>query len=178
LRDREDDIELLARHFLAELNLIHGTAKALPESAIGVLGLHHWPGNVRELRNFIHRAYILSDQVIDVQILEPVPASCHASELTLSIPVGTSLADVDKKLIFATMALCGGVKKRAADQLGISLKTLYNRLEEYGRHEKKFGDPAYASSENLRTTVAGFRPWPSQLTGDHGSRALYGLGHA
>ena len=178
LRDREDDIELLARHFLAELNSIHGTAKALPESAIGVLGLHHWPGNVRELRNFIHRAYILSDQVIDVQILEPVPASCHASELTLSIPVGTSLADVDKKLIFATMALCGGVKKRAADQLGISLKTLYNRLEEYGRHEKKFGDPVYASSENLRTTVAGFRPWPSQLTGDHGSRALYGLGHA
>jgi transposase len=59
----------------------------------------------------------------------------------LSIPVGTSLADVDRKLIFATMELCGGVKKRAADLLGISLKTLYNRLEEYGRHEKNMAPP-------------------------------------
>ena len=75
------------------------------------------------------------------------------------------------------MALCGGVKKRTADLLGISLKTLYNRLEEYGRHEKKSGDPAYVSSENLRTTVTGFRPWSTQLTGDDGSRALYELGH-
>jgi len=54
------------------------------------------------------------------------------SALTLAIPVGTSLADVDRTLIFATLDLCGGVKKRAADLLGISLKTLYNRLEEYG----------------------------------------------
>ena len=177
LRDREHDIELLARHFLAELNSIHSTAKTLPESAIGVLRSHHWPGNVRELRNFVHRTYILSDEVVDVQMLEPLPASCHASEITLSIPVGTSLADVDRKLIFATMALCGGVKKRAADLLGISLKTLYNRLEEYGRHEKKSDDPAFISLENLRTTVAGFRPLPSQLNGDHGSRALHGLGH-
>ena len=177
LRDREQDIELLARHFLDELNSIHGTAKTLPESAIDVLRMHHWPGNVRELRNFVHRAYILSDQVIDAQALEAEPTSCRASELTLSIPVGTSLADVDRKLIFATMELCGGVKKRAADLLGISLKTLYNRLEEYGRDEKKSGDPVLSSLGNLRTSVAKFRPWPSQLTGDHGSRALHGLGH-
>ena len=177
LRDRAHDIELLARHFLAELNSIHGTAKTLPESAIGLIRSHHWPGNVRELRNFVHRSYILSDQVIDVQMLEPAPTSCYASELTLSIPVGTSLADVDRKLIFATMALCGGVKKRAADLLGISLKTLYNRLEDYGSHEKKSDDPAYISLENLRTTVAGSQTLPSQLTGDHGSRSLYGLGH-
>jgi DNA-binding NtrC family response regulator len=63
--------------------------------------------------------------------------------MTLAIPVGTSLADVDRKLIYATLELCGGVKKRAADILGISLKTLYNRLEEYGPYEgnlKKGGD--------------------------------------
>ncbi len=141
LRDREQDIELLARHFLDELNATHGTAKTLSDSAMSVLRTHHWPGNVRELRNFIHRAYILSDQTIDPQLLEPIPAYCRASSLTLSIPVGTSLADVDRKLIFATMELCGGVKKRAADLLGISLKTLYNRLEEYGRHEKNMAPP-------------------------------------
>ncbi len=136
LRERGRDIEQLALHFLDELNSAHRTAKTLPEPALAVLRTHHWPGNVRELRNFIHRAYILSDQVIDTRILEPAPASCSTSEMTLAIPLGTSLADVDRKLIFATMALCGGVKKRAADLLGISLKTLYNRLEEYGRHEK------------------------------------------
>jgi DNA-binding NtrC family response regulator len=66
--------------------------------------------------------------------------------LTLAIPVGTSLADVDRKLIFATLELCGGVKKRAADILGISLKTLYNRLEEYGPHEvlPKDDDPFFS----------------------------------
>jgi two-component system response regulator AtoC len=136
LRDREQDIELLARYFLDELNATHGTGKTLSDSAMSVLRMHHWPGNVRELRNFIQRAYILSDQMIDPQVLAPVPAYCRSSALALSIPVGTSLADVDRKLIFATMELCGGVKKRAADLLGISLKTLYNRLEEYGRHEK------------------------------------------
>jgi DNA-binding NtrC family response regulator len=136
LRDREHDIELLARHFLDEFNVKNGTAKTLSESAVGVLRLHHWPGNVRELRNFIHRAYILSDQTIDVRMLDPAPASRIANGLTLAIPVGTSLADVDRKLIFATMELCGGVKKRAADLLGISLKTLYNRLEEYSGPKK------------------------------------------
>jgi DNA-binding NtrC family response regulator len=50
---------------------------------------------------------------------------------TISIPVGTPLAEVDRRLILSTLELCGGVKKHAADVLGISLKTLYNRLEEY-----------------------------------------------
>jgi DNA-binding NtrC family response regulator len=136
LRDREHDIELLARHFLDELNLKNGTSKTISESVLGALRMHHWPGNVRELRNFVHRAYILSDQIIDTQMLDPSPISRISNGLTLAIPVGTSLADVDRKLIFATMELCGGVKKRAADLLGISLKTLYNRLEEYSGSKK------------------------------------------
>jgi DNA-binding NtrC family response regulator len=136
LRERGQDIEQLAQHFVSELNSTHGTTKTLSDQVLDVLRTHHWPGNVRELRNFIHRAYILSDQIIDTQMIDSAPASCSTSILTLEIPVGTSLADVDRRLIFATMELCGGVKKRAADLLGISLKTLYNRLEEYGRHEK------------------------------------------
>jgi DNA-binding NtrC family response regulator len=136
LRERGHDIDILARHFLDEFNAAHGTAKQIPPSALAALCNYHWPGNVRELRNFMQRAYILSDQVLDAPTLEAGPARCSATALTLAIPVGTSLADVDRKLIFATLELCGGVKKRAADLLGISLKTLYNRLEEYGNDDR------------------------------------------
>ncbi len=132
LRERGEDISLLAHHFLAELNAAHDTAKQLSARATSTLLDYHWPGNVRELRNFIQRAYILSDRVIDAQALGPGPTHSTATTLTLAVPVGSTLADADRRLIFATLELCGGVKKRAADLLGISLKTLYNRLDEYG----------------------------------------------
>ncbi len=132
LRERGDDIGLLAMHFLAELNAAHGTAKLLSACAPARLQAYHWPGNVRELRNFIQRAYILSDHTLEAPTLTPEPFRSAATSLTLAVPVGSTLADADRRLIFATLALCGGVKKRAADLLGISLKTLYNRLEEYG----------------------------------------------
>lgn len=132
LRDRGSDIELLAAHFLAELNTLHGTDKQMSADALTCLTSHHWPGNVRELRNYIQRAYILSDNTIDASVLAPAVTLSASTGLSLAIPVGTSLAEVDRKLIYATLELCGGVKKRAADILGISLKTLYNRLEEYG----------------------------------------------
>lgn len=132
LRERGDDIGLLASHFLAELNTAQGTAKRLSSRALSTLHAYHWPGNVRELRNLIQRAYILSDQVIDTQVFNPGPVHSTVTTLTLAVPVGCTLADADRRLIFATLELCGGVKKRAADLLGISLKTLYNRLEEYG----------------------------------------------
>ena len=134
LRERGSDLELLAQHFLEDLNAAHVTVKALSADALISLNGYHWPGNVRELRNHVQRAYILSDQVIDAMALALAPALTTQVPvgLSLAIPVGTSLAEVDRKLIFATLELCGGVKKRAADILGISLKTLYNRLEEYG----------------------------------------------
>ena len=132
LRERRDDIELLAQSFLDELNGAHGASKFLTNDALAQLLQYHWPGNVRELRNYMQRAFILSDRSIDAAALAPTQGNQSACSLTLAIPVGTSLAEVDRKLIFATLEMCGGVKKRAADILGISLKTLYNRLEEYG----------------------------------------------
>jgi two-component system response regulator AtoC len=136
LREREGDIELLAEHFLDDFNSTHGTDKTMSPESLAKLSGYHWPGNVRELRNCMQRAYILSDQQIDVSTLLPAGTARQNDGLTLSVPVGTSLADADRKLIFATLELCQGVKKRAADVLGISLKTLYNRLEEYG-HAKE-----------------------------------------
>ncbi len=132
LRERGTDVELLARFFLEDLNAMNQTAKVLSEEGVASLAAYHWPGNVRELRNYVQRAFILSDQVIDAAALAPAMTTQSPAGLALAIPVGTSLAEVDRKLIFATLELCGGVKKRAADILGISLKTLYNRLEEYG----------------------------------------------
>lgn len=135
LRERGNDVALLAQHFLDDLNATHATDKILSDDGLTSLAGYHWPGNVRELRNYIQRAYILSDQVIDAAALTPAFTSQSPIGMALAIPVGTSLAEVDRKLIFATLELCGGVKKRAADILGISLKTLYNRLEEYGPRE-------------------------------------------
>jgi two-component system, NtrC family, response regulator AtoC len=151
LRERGTDVELLAQHFLSESNAAHHSAKVLSPEALKILNTYHWPGNVRELKNYMQRAFILSDEVIDACALTPVFGSQESEKTTLSIPVGTSLAEVDRQLIFATLESCGGVKKRAADILGISLKTLYNRLEEYGEHaeenEKESLLPAPLSNE-------------------------------
>ena len=133
LRERADDIELLAQYFLDEFNGAHGADKRMAPGAAAALAGYHWPGNVRELRNHIQRAFILADRTIDSVLLTPLGAVEPPPGLTLSIAVGVSLAEADRQLIFATLEMCAGVKKRAADVLGISLKTLYNRLEEYGR---------------------------------------------
>lgn len=139
LRERGTDVELLAQYFLEDLNGVNQTDKVLSGEGIAGLAAYHWPGNVRELRNTIQRAFILSDQVIDAAALAPALTAPSPVGLALAIPVGTSLAEVDRQLIFATLELCGGVKKRTADVLGISLKTLYNRLEEYGAHAAMHG---------------------------------------
>ena len=95
--------------------------------------MHSWPGNVRELRNFVQRAYIMADQdvITEVQIPLQVAAAPTSGTAMVSVPVGMSLAEADRQLIFATLEQCAGVKKHAAEILGISLKTLYKRLEDY-----------------------------------------------
>ncbi|AXV79951.1 MULTISPECIES: sigma-54-dependent transcriptional regulator [Ralstonia solanacearum species complex] len=134
LRERGKDVELLAQHFLDQLNAQNNSKKIFLPQAMDTLRAYNWPGNVRELRNYVQRAYIMAD---DTGIsTEAVPLQISTTQAssgsTLTIPVGTSLASADKKIILATLEQCGGVKKRAAELLGISLKTLYNRLEEYG----------------------------------------------
>jgi len=136
LRLRRGDIRLLAQHFLAELNAANGTAKRWSEAAFTLLGSYAWPGNVRELKNLTHRAYILADQQIDASCLPTLPhhdavrAPDDTAEV-LQVRVGSSVGDVEKRLIFATLEQVGGNKQKAAEVLGVSLKTLYNRLSAY-----------------------------------------------
>ena len=129
LRDRGTDIELLAQHFLDVLNKQESTTKKFAPATIAALYAHSWPGNVRELKNYVQRAYILADDVIEPHLAPSVVAQPETAPL-LSVRVGTTLEEVSRRLIEATLAQCGS-KRKAADMLGISLKTLYNRLAAY-----------------------------------------------
>jgi len=129
LREREGDAELLAEHFLAGLNEAEGTAKAFSRQSITTIRAHRWPGNVRELKNAVQRAFILADTEVE---LDFAGLECAAPVGDcLRIPVGTALAEIERKAIYATLDLCEGNKRRCAEMLGVSLKTLYNRLAEY-----------------------------------------------
>ena len=117
------------QHFLEHLNKQEGQSKSFSPGAIAGLCAHSWPGNVRELKNYAQRAYILADEVIEAD-LAPATVTAPDSESLLSVRVGSTLEEVSRRLIEATLAECGS-KRKAADMLGISLKTLYNRLAVY-----------------------------------------------
>ncbi len=133
LRDRGPDISLLAEHFLAEMNQTDGTSKRFTRDALARLRRHAWPGNVRELKNAVQRAMILADEDIDADHL-PLPQAASPEcgpDATMRIAIGTTVAEVERRLILATLAEHGGNKDRTARTLGISLKTLYNKLKKY-----------------------------------------------
>ncbi len=147
LRERDDDVALLAGRFLDELNREEGRAKTFAPEALDQLRAYRWPGNVRELRNVVQRAFIMADAIIDAdrlpaelgKLADP-PAGPY-----LTVPVGSLIADVERKLILATLRQCGGAKEKTAELLGISLKTLYNRLREYGAGGDDKAFPSTAS---------------------------------
>jgi len=135
LREREDDLELLATHLLEELSKQDAREVRLSRQALDVMRMYSWPGNVRELRNVLQRAFILSDGVIQPQALPPEitgdrPPQVGDSDV-LEVQVGMSIAEAERRLIVATLEDVDGNKKRAAEVLGVSLKTLYNRLKAY-----------------------------------------------
>ena len=130
LRDRGNDVELLAEFVLEDLNKSAGTTKRFTPAALDRLLRHNWPGNVRELRNVVQRAYILAEEEVGVESL-PLEAKEKVIAKGLAMEVGTPIEEVQRRHILATLEHCAGDKKKAADLLKISLKTLYNRLREY-----------------------------------------------
>ncbi len=143
LRERDDDIAALARHFLSELSEAEGRQKTLSAGALAALREYSFPGNVRELRNAVEHAFILAEDEIEVGHLpanigvsRPRPAQGASLPSAkgpngFAVEVPAALADVERRVILATLEALDRDKARAADALGISLKTLYSRLREY-----------------------------------------------
>jgi len=143
LRERGDDIDLLAAHFLSGLNTQAMTQKHLAAAARMTLKQHSWPGNVRELKNCIERAFILGDATLELKPLVQVRGGADAAHgrqdahrERLDIRVGSRIQDMERSLIEATLDYFKGNKRRAADTLGCSLKTLYNKLNGYSQSQE------------------------------------------
>jgi DNA-binding NtrC family response regulator len=154
LRDRRDDIKLLAQAFLEDLIQSEGRAKRFSDRAFEMLAQYNWPGNVRELRNVVHFAYVLSEELIDVDSLpaevqrggrlpeaqaQAEAKSESSSSGTFTVRVGSTIAEVERRLILATLREYQEDKPKSANVLGISLKTLYNRLNQYQAPEGNSG---------------------------------------
>ncbi len=144
LRERGEDMPLLARHFLAALNREAGGHKHFSKASMATLSRHTWPGNVRELKNAVERAYILADDTLE---LNPGQMTDHVADhgtgknnssatgalpaQGIHVPLGARLKDAERSLIEATLAHFDGNKRQTAQVLGCSLKTLYNKLNAY-----------------------------------------------
>ena len=132
LRERGEDILLLAQHFLGQCNEQTGIEKTIDENVKEALRLHDWPGNVRELRNSILHGHLLAGNVIRIEDLPgQVSSTSPGDDDFIRLTVGTPLAEVERRAILSTLGHYNGDKKKAAEVLGISLKTLYNRLKKY-----------------------------------------------
>ncbi|HVK99056.1 MAG TPA: sigma-54 dependent transcriptional regulator, partial [Dongiaceae bacterium] len=137
LHARGEDIDQLAQHFLAELNEREHVKRQVTPEALARLRSYNWPGNVRELKNVVHRAFIMANDVIDVDCLPPEFGGVSQPKgPSFMVRVGSSIADVERRLILATLEQYDGNKETAAEVLGISLKTLYNRLHDYKAEEE------------------------------------------
>jgi DNA-binding NtrC family response regulator len=138
LRERKDDLPLLIQAFIDEFNTRdHRTVKGVSPQAMRQLEQYEWPGNVRELRNVIERATILARgdliEPAHLPVFGPAPAALPAAAPAngLTIAPGMTVDEAEQKLIIATLDSAGGNKTRAAEMLGISLKTLHNKLNRF-----------------------------------------------
>jgi DNA-binding NtrC family response regulator len=132
LRERGDDIDLLVGHFVADLNERYGTQKRPSADFLEHCRKYSWPGNVRELKHVVHRAYLLSEGASsEIQVSQGFENPFALENGSQGLQPGRAIRDVERELIIKTLKHYRGDKKVAADTLGISLKTLYNRLNDY-----------------------------------------------
>src|SRR3984893_3147751 len=136
LRERKEDIPLLVEHILRDINVKHGRqVRGVNPEVLDMFASYSWPGNVRELRNVLERAAIISNRDLIGRAHLPAafghaPATAASDLTSLRFPLGTTVEAVERELILQTLASTNN-KTRAAELLGISLKTLHNKLKEY-----------------------------------------------
>jgi DNA-binding NtrC family response regulator len=142
LRDRLDDIPLLAEAMLRDLNTRHqARVSSIDPEALDLLAKHRWPGNVRELRNAIERAVILAfEGPIRVSHLAgissaAIPTAPSPDGTSITLAAGVTVDEAERALIEITLRHTGGNRTRAAALLGISQKTLFNKLRDYSATE-------------------------------------------
>lgn len=155
LRQREDDVGDIALQIVERLNARHRTRKRLSTQAMKALRAYTWPGNVRELRNALERAFILADEQIELQLPRRQPPREEVRHNAMTLHIGTTLAHTQQRFIVASLRHFNGDKPRTAKALGISLKTLYNRLA--------------LLPENERNAVSGAPPAPNAANGGNAS---------
>ncbi len=139
LRERLDDLPLLAENLIQQMNQKHGLkVSGIDEAAALALRRRSWPGNIRELRNILERASILAGEgLIRIPHLPATPgmeapAPVSNDPESISLRVGTTVDEAERMLIEKTLEHTKNNKTRAAEVLGISLKTLHNKLKIYG----------------------------------------------
>ena len=139
LREHREDVPELVQHLLREMDAKHGRKVAtVSEAVLHQFQNYSWPGNVRELRNTLERAVIVCEgAVIETKHLPPgfgqITLRTTAEDPdAVRLGVGTTVEEAEKRLILKTLEATNNNKTRAAEILGISLKTLHNKLKEYG----------------------------------------------
>ncbi|HTQ95504.1 MAG TPA: sigma-54 dependent transcriptional regulator [Candidatus Acidoferrum sp.] len=138
LREHKEDISQLSEHILRDINVKHGkSVRGVGAEVLDIFMSHTWPGNIRELRNVLERAAIMSEK--DLISRSSLPgefgkiATKSPSDLSgIKFPIGTTVDAMERELIVQTLQATGNNKTRAAELLGVSLKTLHNKLKEYG----------------------------------------------
>ncbi|WP_439134993.1 sigma-54-dependent transcriptional regulator [Pseudomaricurvus sp.] len=141
LRERREDIPLLCQAFLDDFNEEYSTHLTLDDETLNTLTGYNWPGNVRELRHALHRAVILADKdqttlTLPDNLGSPFGKPVEQSSDKGNLQPGKTIESMEKELISMTLDSVDGDKPKAADMLGISLKTLYNRLNQYKEREE------------------------------------------
>lgn len=132
LRERQGDIEHLANYYRHIFNLeLQKNVSGITPRALEALNSYHWPGNVRELRNIILRCVLTADSQIDLKHLPANIIKPGLAQINITFKPGIALSEVEKTMIIQTLKAVKGNKLRAASVLGISRRSLYNKLEEY-----------------------------------------------
>ena len=130
LRERTEDVPLLADHFLRKyVKKNRRSITGIARGALETLGSYNWPGNVRELENVIERAVVLTKGDLIVEEDLPAPLFEGSDGGAITVPMGTSMEDMERTMLNQTLKLARGNKKLAAQLLGISLRTVYRILD-------------------------------------------------